>query len=152
MGKTKTIRSASRPVPDWSIDQLPGLSPADQAHLIECGIRTTRQLFQQTRTPLQRQTLATQIQTHIQYVNKWAALADLARLPAVGCQYCGLLLHAGVSSVMQLAQTPLPRLHRQVLKFQVATLQRQDLCPSLGEVSEWIAQAKVVVRQGEARK
>ncbi|NEO63853.1 MAG: DUF4332 domain-containing protein, partial [Moorea sp. SIO4G2] len=41
-----------------------------------------------------------------QYVNKWVALADLARIPSIGCQYCGLVLHAGICSLTQLAQTP----------------------------------------------
>jgi hypothetical protein len=129
---------------NWAIAQLPGLSPQNQAGLASCGIQTTLQLLQQTRTPAQRQALATQLQIHIQHLNKWVALANLARIPAVGCQYCGLLLHAGISSPAQLVQTPLPRLHRQILKFQVATLQRQDLCPPLEQVEQWIQQAKWV--------
>jgi predicted flap endonuclease-1-like 5' DNA nuclease len=144
MGKIKPSRAVLRPSMDWAIDQLPGLSTTDQAHLMECGIWTTGQLFQQTRTLPQRQAVASKLQTPIQYINKWAALADLARIPAVGCQYCGLLLHAGVASVAQLAQTPLPRLHQQMLKLQVAMMQRRDLCPSLEEVSEWIKQAKAI--------
>lgn len=133
--------------PDPSVAQLPGLSEADQTQLINCGICTVQQLWQQTRTSAQRQTLANRLQTHPQHVNKWAALADLARIPAVGCQYCGLLLHAGISSPTQLAQTSLPRLHRQVMKLQVAMMQRQDLCPSLEQVAQWIRQAQQINRQ-----
>lgn len=129
----------------WLIAQLPGLSAEDQSHLAGCGIQTTQQLLQQTKTPLQRQTLVAKLQIHIQHVNKWVALADLARVPAVGCQYCGLLLHAGISSPVQLAQTPLPRLHKQILKLHIAMMQRQDFCPTLGEVSRWIEQAKQIV-------
>lgn len=142
------IPSPSRPRPtgDWAIDRLPGLSAENRSHLQAQGIQTTRQLFQQTRTPRQRQDLASRLQIHIQHVNKWAALADLSRIPAIGCQFCGLLLHAGISSVNQLAEMPLPRLHRLILRLQVANLQRQDLCPTIGQMADWIEQAKQVAR------
>jgi hypothetical protein len=142
----KTTQRHSPRSSNWAIAQLPGLSAQDQSRLAACGIQTTFQLLSQARTASQRQALATQLQTHTQYVNKWVALADLARIPAVGCQYCGLLLHAGISSPSQLAQTPLPRLHRQILKLQVAMMQRQDLCPSLNEVAQWIEQAQGLIR------
>ncbi|WP_088892128.1 DUF4332 domain-containing protein [Leptolyngbya ohadii] len=144
-----TIPSPSRPrrTGDWAIDQLPGLSDENRSHLQAQGIETTRQLFQQTRTPKLRQELASRLQIHIQHVNKWAALADLSRVPAIGCQYCGLLLHAGISSVRQLAETPLPRMHRLMLRLQVAYLRRQDLCPSIEQIATWIEQAKQIVRQ-----
>lgn len=142
-------RSQSRQPHGCLIAQMPGLNLQDQTLLLNCGIETTQQLLHATRTPLQRQALANQMQTHLQRVNKWVALADLARIPAVGCRYCGLLLHAGISSPAQLAQTPLPRLHRQILKLQVAMMQRQDLCPSLDQMAEWIAQAKQITRKDE---
>ena len=129
---------------DWSIDQLPGLSTDDHNRLIASGIQTTLQLLQQGKTPEKRGILASQLQIPIRHINKWVALADLARIPGVGCQYCGLLLHAGVASPTQLAKTPLDRLHRQMLKLQVATLQRRDLCPAIGEVEQWSQQARVL--------
>ena len=129
---------------NWSIAQLPGLSGLNQSQLQECGIATTRQLLQKTRTPDQRLALAHQLQIHIKYVNKWVALADLARIPSVGCQYCGLLLHAGVASVILLAQLPPHRLHQQILRLHVATMQRRDLCPSVEQVQSWIQQARML--------
>ncbi|MFM7425227.1 MAG: DUF4332 domain-containing protein [Elainella sp.] len=144
-------QSASR-VLHWPIAQLPGLNPQDQAQLDACGIQTTYQLLQRTRTAAQRQALATQLQTRTQRVNKWVALADLAQLPAVGCDYCGLLLHAGVSSVAQLAEISLPRLHQQILKLQVAMMQRPDLCPGVDQVGEWIAEAQRFQRSRSPRQ
>lgn len=145
------VPSPSRPrhTGDWAIDRLPGLSAENRSQLQAQGIQTTRQLFQQTRTPRQRQELASRLQIHIQHVNKWAALADLSRVPAIGCQFPGLLLHAGISSVSQLAEMPLPRLHRLILRLQVANLQRQDLCPSVGQIADWIEQAKQVAKRGD---
>lgn len=129
---------------NWPIDRLPGLSPQDCAQLLECGITTTGQLMVKAGTKANRQLLANQLQRPVQYVNKWVAMADLARLPGVGCEYCGLLLHAGVASVHQLAQISAHRLHQQILRLQVATMQRRDLCPSVDRVSEWIQQAQLV--------
>ena len=135
-----TIQSCS-----WSIEQLAGLSKENQLQLLELGIKTTGELLQIANTPTAKLELANRLQLHIQYINKWVALADLARIPSVGCQYCGLLLHAGIASVSQLAQTPIHRLHPQILRLQVATMQRKDLCPSVEQVQLWIQQAQKTI-------
>jgi hypothetical protein len=142
----ETLRSDSEAVRsrNWSIAQLPGISAEDQAKLADCGIHTTFDLLKQTKTAAQKQAIASQLQIHIQHVNKWVALADLARIPSVGCEYCGLLLHAGIASPAQLSQIALPRVHRQILKLHVATMQRQDLSPSLDQVAKWIEQARIL--------
>ncbi|WP_138499042.1 DUF4332 domain-containing protein [Nostoc sp. PA-18-2419] len=129
---------------DWPIEQLPGLSQDEQSRLQNCGIPTTVALLKQGKTPQARLALANKLQIHLQYVNKWMALADLARIPSVGTQYCGLLLHAGIGSVAQLTQTPAHRLHRQILRLQVATIQRRDLCPAIELVQQWSQEAKMV--------
>ena len=74
-------------------------------------------------------------------------MAELASIPAVGCQYCGLLVHAGIASIPQLAQTSIQQLHRQILRFQVANLQRRDLCPDIAMMLAWIEQAKILTRE-----
>ena len=134
-------RSAIKPC-DWPIEQLPGLSHQEQCLLLEGGITSTLTLIHKASTPANRQTTANRLQLHIQHLNKWVALADLARIPSVGCQYCGLLLHVGISSVTQLAQIPVHRLHRQILRLQVAVMQRRDLCPSIEQVQQWVQQAR----------
>ena len=131
-------------VRDWPIAHLPGLSKENQSQLEECNITTTEQLIRMTKTPAAKVLLANQLQINIQYVNKWVAMANLARIPSVGCQYCGLLLHAGVASAAQLAQMPVERLHQQVLRLHVATMQRNDLTPSVDRVQKWVQQARLV--------
>ncbi|NDJ17154.1 DUF4332 domain-containing protein [Myxacorys almedinensis A] len=132
----------SVPSANWSIDQLPGLSSTDLKRLHAHGIRTTFNLLSLGHTPEKRRILASTLETHIQHINKWIALADLARIPSVGCQHCGLLLHAGVVSPTQLVQTPIARLHRQMLKLQVAMMQRRDLCPTIDQINRWVGQAR----------
>ena len=131
-------------VRDWPIAHLPGLSKENQSQLEECSITTTGQLIRMTKTPAAKALLAHQLQVNIQDVNKWVAMANLARIPSVGCQYCGLLLHAGVPSAEQLAQMPVEILHQQILKLHVATMQRNDLTPSVDRVQKWIQQARLV--------
>ncbi|GAX35615.1 DUF4332 domain-containing protein [Nodularia sp. NIES-3585] len=130
---------------DWPIEQLPGLSQEEQAKLQNCGITTTKELFKQGKTAETRVILASKLQVNLQYVNKWIALADLARIPGIGLQYSGLLLHSGIGSVAQLAQTPTHRLHQQMMRLQVSTMQRRDLCPTIDVVQQWSQQAQIVL-------
>ncbi|RMF27005.1 MAG: DUF4332 domain-containing protein [Cyanobacteria bacterium J083] len=130
----------------WEIKDLPGLSVAQQQLLLEHGINNTQQLLTLTHNPTAKQTLANKLKVHIKYINKWSALADIARLPSVNCQYCGLLLHAGIASVRQLAMTPIEKLQRQILKLHVATMQRGDLSPAVGKLKQWILEAEILAR------
>lgn len=127
---------------DWSLDQLPGLDAQAQALLRDRGILTTLQLLKAAQTPPQKIQLAQIARVPVNAVVKWVALADLARVPDVGCVFCGLLLHAGIASVTQLAQTPPHRLTQQILRLQVSMMQRRDLCPSVNEVTRWVQQAR----------
>ena len=129
---------------DWPIEQLPGLSKENQEKLKSLGINNTQDLLKITKTKENKQHLANQLKCQLQLINKWAALADLARVPSIGCDYCGLILHSGIISVNQLSQTSVSFLHRQILKLQVATLQRKDLCPSPDVVKIWINEAKII--------
>ncbi|WP_413159951.1 DUF4332 domain-containing protein [Capilliphycus salinus ALCB114379] len=128
---------------DWPISQLPGLTSSNQKLLSEkCEITTTAELLKKGRTQAQKMMLANLLQTTLREVSKWVAMADLARIPSVGCQYCGLLLHAGIGSVTQLAQMPVHRLHQQILRLHVITMQRRDLCPSVALVQRWVREAQ----------
>ena len=128
----------------WPIEQLPGLSQKEQAQLKSVGITTTQVLLNQTKTQAQKHALANQLNSSVQLIGKWVALADLARVSTVGCDYCGLILHSGIISVQQLAAANIAQLHRQILKLQVTMLQRSDLCPSLAMVQTWIQEAKAL--------
>ncbi|MEM6451149.1 MAG: DUF4332 domain-containing protein [Cyanobacteria bacterium P01_D01_bin.105] len=129
---------------NYSIDQLPGLSAAQIAQLHQLGIATTLDLLRQGNRLPQRQQLSKQLSTNIRDINKWVALANLARIPGVGCIYCGLLLHAGVSTPQQLSSMTVQRLHPQLLRLQVQLFNRADLAPSVGQVAGWINQAKAM--------
>lgn len=138
-----SITSQSLSSLNFPIDQLPGLSAEDCKKLIDCGITSTRTLLQKAgRNRSQKEALAIALGVRLQLLTKWLAFADLARIPAVGCQHCGLIVHSGIISLEQLAQTPLDKLHKNIMRLQVQNLQRADLCPNLGEMSIWIKQAQ----------
>ncbi len=137
--KPAGIASAS-----WAIDLLPGLAADDAARLLEHDIHTTLNLAKLGSTQDKRNLLANELQVPIRQLNKWVALANLARIPSVGCEYAGLLLHSGIASPQQLAQTSIGQLHRQLLRLYVSTMQRRDLCPTTDYISLWIQQARVL--------
>lgn len=128
----------------WPISQLPGFPDRYQAELKQQGITTTGSLLKNANTPERKLALAHHLGIHIQYVNKWVALAELAGIPSVGCEYSGLLLHAGVGSVKLLAQMPVYKIHQQILRLQVAMMQRKDLCPTPDQVAKWVQEAKLL--------
>ncbi len=128
----------------WSIDRLPGIMRSQIELLEKNNITDTKILLKLTRSPESKQALASKLQLNQKYISKWVALADLARIPSVGDKYCGLLLHGGIISVAQLTQTPFHRLHRQIVRLQVATLQRKDLSPSVEQVKKWVEEAKLL--------
>lgn len=131
---------------NWAIEQLPGISDQQQQKLKALNIFTTIDLLRMTRGQSARLQLAQQLNSHIKHINKWTALAQLASLPSVGCEYCGLLLHAGISSPQQLALLSVARLHTQIRRLQVKLMQRNDLSPDTAQVSQWIAEAKQLYR------
>ncbi|BAZ15953.1 hypothetical protein NIES4071_78260 [Calothrix sp. NIES-4071] len=144
MSRLKQTRMSRVLSCNWSVEELPGLSEQDKLQLHNCGIDSTNQLVKEGKTLQKRTELANKLQMHLTYINKWIALADLARVPSIGTEYCGLLLHAGVISVVQLAQIPTHRLHKQILRLQVATMQRSDLCPAVDVVQQWIQEAQAI--------
>jgi hypothetical protein len=127
---------------NFPIQTLPGLSAPQAQALADLGLTTTEHLRRQGQSVAQRQTLAKTLAVPERYIAKWVILADLARLPSVGCTYNGLLLHAGVISVAQLADSAPPTLYTQIKRLHVKTMQRADLCPGPDQVSTWIQQAK----------
>lgn len=128
---------------NFSIEQLPGLSAKDCAIFKNQGIITTQDLLQRAgRSRSQQEALAAALGMRWQFLYKWLVFADLARISGIGCQYCGLIVHSGIGSIEQLAQTPVGKLHAGIKRLQVQTLQRTDLCPSLQEMSSWIRQAQ----------
>jgi uncharacterized protein YciW len=50
-----------------------------------------------------------------------------------------------IQYVNKLAQMPAHKIHQQLLRLHVATLQRRDLCPDISQVQNWIKQAQGII-------
>lgn len=124
---------------------LPGMTEEQVALLHQAGLQTTADLLKATRSPTDLRAIAQSVHLPLRYVQKWSALAELAQLPSVGCQHCGLLLHSGVASVAQLAAQPPGRLHTRIRKLHTMTLRRTDLCPTPDQVVQWVREAKYTI-------
>ncbi len=132
----------------YPIEQLPGMT-TDYAHqLSELGLNDTQQLYQFGQSVQRCRQLANQLKLPQRYITKWVVLSALARVPRVGCEYNGLLLHAGICSVEQLAGSNTQVLYPRIKRLYVSTMQRSDLCPSPDLVTLWIHNAKVTLNQG----
>jgi Domain of unknown function (DUF4332) len=131
---------------NWSLEHLPGLSEADRTTLHALGIKSTFHLLRQAWTSSGKEDLSARSGIHIQHIQKWVALCDLARVPSVGCDYCGVLLHSGIATLEQLARTPAGPLHRQIMKLQVALFRNRDRCPNAGQINLWTQQANTLIQ------
>jgi Domain of unknown function (DUF4332) len=127
---------------NWPIADLPGLEPTLRSDLETAGLIDTQQLLGLTTD--QQVVLAATIKLPLRHIQKLLALANLAQVPSIGCQYCGLLLHAGIASVEQLGQTPAHQVHRSILRLQVGLMQRRDLTPTVDQVQKWVQQAQQI--------
>lgn len=126
----------------WPICNLPGLDADEATQLATLEINTTADLLRLCLGQDDRHHISQKLHIPSHTLDKWVALAKLAQLPSVGCQYCGVLLHSGVASTHLLSQLPIAQVHRQILRFYVAQLQRPDLSPSFQQVSQWIREAQ----------
>ncbi|NBD17860.1 MAG: DUF4332 domain-containing protein [Cyanobacteria bacterium] len=130
----------------WPIANLPRLDESTRSRLEALGIHTTQDLLQKAQTAVEKSAIAQQLQLKPQQINKWLIMADLARVESVGCEYCGLLLHAGIASISQLSQMHPQKLHRQILRLQVSLFKRKDCCPPVETVQKWIIDARQLAR------
>jgi Domain of unknown function (DUF4332) len=128
----------------WPIASLPGVEEQLQQNLAALGITDTQRLLRVSAT--KHIALAAQLERPLRHLQKIIALASLAQVPSVGCEYCGLLLHGGIASIEQLSSTSPQQIHRSILRLHVGLLQRRDLTPTVDRVQLWVEQAKQILQ------
>jgi hypothetical protein len=124
------------------LDQLPAVSDETAEKLQQLGIVTNLDLLRSAGLKSQWQTLAEQAGVTVQQINRWVVLADLSRVPSIGAVYANFLLQIGICSTLQLANTPIGDLQRQVTRYQMPILKQASLCPDMGLIATWSTQAK----------
>jgi Domain of unknown function (DUF4332) len=128
----------------WPIASLPGVDEKLQQDLAALGITDTQRLLKVSEA--KHVALAAELERPLRQLKKIMALASLAQVPAVGCEYCGLLLHGGIASIEQLSSTRPQLIHRSILRLHVGLLQRRDLTPTVDRVQLWVEQAKQILQ------
>jgi predicted flap endonuclease-1-like 5' DNA nuclease len=134
-------------VNSYPLETLPGLETTYEQHLATLGIHTTVDLCRQGQSDQQQQALAQTLRVPQRYITKWVVLAELSRVPGVGCQFCGVLLHSGISSVRQLATSSPQTLYHQVRRLNVTAMGRVDQCPTPDQIQRWIQDARLLLRR-----
>ncbi len=130
------------------IEDIEGIGPTYAKKLVEAGVTTTEDLLQAGMTPKERENLAAKTGISEKLILEWVNLADLFRIKGVGEEYSDLLKEAGVDTVAELAMRNAENLHAKILEINNAKkLVRRP--PTLGEIKQWIDQAKKLPRKIE---
>jgi predicted flap endonuclease-1-like 5' DNA nuclease len=124
---------------------IEGVGDVYAAKLREAGIATTEALLEEGKTPQGRKAIVAKTGIAASLILEWVNHVDLFRIKGVGEEYADLLEEAGVDTVPELAQRKAENLHAAL----VATNEQKKLVrqlPTLGQVGQWIDQAKVLPR------
>jgi predicted RecB family nuclease len=127
----------------YPIADLHGVAPIVADTFRSVGIRTTRKLLEEARSPGRRKALADKTGVSEKDILRWANLADRMRIKGVGEDYAQLLKAAGVDTVRELQYRNPGNLAKAM-----ATANKQhklvELLPSEKAVVRWIAHAKTL--------
>jgi predicted flap endonuclease-1-like 5' DNA nuclease len=128
------------------LEYIEGIGPVYASRLNEVGIKNPLDLLESGATPRGRADIAEQTGISSKLILTWVNHVDLYRLKGVGSEYADLLEAAGVDTVVELATRNPENLHNTLLAVNSdKDLVRQP--PSLGQVEDWIEQAKNLPRK-----
>lgn len=128
-----------------SLIKIEGIGEKYATKLKMLGVSTTEALLERGKTPKGRQELSEKTGITEKQILEWVNLADLFRIKGVGEEYSDLLEEAGVDTVVELAQRNGDNLYQSLL----AANREKKLVrkmPTLGQVKDWIEQAKKLPR------
>ncbi|MBN2386723.1 MAG: DUF4332 domain-containing protein [Anaerolineales bacterium] len=125
---------------------IEGIGEVSAKKLANAGVRSMGDLLEKGATPAGRKTIAGQSGISDALILEWVNHVDLYRIKGVGSEYSDLLEDAGVDTVVELAQRNAPNLHGKMVEVNKAKKKVRKL-PTLGQVEDWIAQAKKLPRK-----
>lgn len=124
-----------------NIKDIEGIGPAYAKKLEKAGIRTTDALLKAGASAKGRKELAAETGISETLILEWVNLADLYRISGIGSEYADLLEEAGVDTVAELAKRVAANLYQKMAEVNQAK-NLVNRMPGLGQVSDWIEQAK----------
>jgi len=110
------------------------------------GITTTAKLLKQGAMPKGRDEIAHKTGISRNLILEWVNHADLYRIKGVAEEYSDLLEEAGVDTIPELAQRNPTNLYAKLVEVNDQKHLVRQL-PSQRQVTDWIAQAKVMPRK-----
>jgi predicted flap endonuclease-1-like 5' DNA nuclease len=128
-----------------SLKDIEGIGATYAEKLNQAGPASTDALLSAGSTPKGRADLAATTGIGEALILRWVNMSDLFRIKGVGEQYSDLLEAAGVDTVVELAQRRPENLQAKMTEVnEERNLVRR--VPTLGEVSDWVEQAKALPR------
>ncbi len=128
------------------IIDIEGIGPYYTQRLSAVGITTTAKLLKQGSMPKGRYEIAHKTGISGNLILEWVNHADLYRIKGVAEEYSDLLEEAGVDTIPELAQRNPANLYAKLVEVNDQKHLVRQL-PSQRQVTDWIAQAKVMPRK-----
>ncbi len=120
------------------------LDQTEASRLVEFGIESTDRLLLIGAHKQGREDIAAETDIDEDTLLRLVHLADMMRVDGVGTEYCGLLDHAGVRTLKQLARRSPERLFNDLQELNEDGRVVRRL-PSAPDVSSWVEQATALV-------
>jgi len=128
-----------------ALTKIEGIGPAYAEKLKAAGIGSIETLLETGASSKGRKSLAESTGISDKLILEWTNRADLFRVPGIGEEYSDLLEHAGVDTVLELAQRNAENLHKKMAEVNDAKKVVRQL-PSEKQVAAWIESAKTLPR------
>jgi predicted flap endonuclease-1-like 5' DNA nuclease len=128
-----------------SLIKVEGIGEVYAKKLIEVGIATTGALLEKGATPKGRKEIAEAADISHKLVLRWVNLVDLFRVKGIGEEYADLLEAAGVDTVPELKQRNPDNLFKKMKEVNKEKKLVRHM-PGLGQVADWVTQAKTLPR------
>jgi predicted flap endonuclease-1-like 5' DNA nuclease len=128
-----------------AISQIRGISEELVDRLKLLGILTSDHLLDAARTPIGRLALAEELGVSTRVIMDLAHRADLARVKGIGRVFSGMLEHAGVDTVRELANRRPDNLYHRLAEINTDR-RLAGRMPTRRAVEKWVAQARDLPR------
>ena len=129
-----------------TILEIEGIGLEYSKKLNNANIRTTNELLDAGGTKQGRKELAEKTGISETIILEWVNMADLFRIKGIAEEYSDLLKEAGVSTVVELSRRNPENLYDTLVGVN-ETKKRVQRPPSLGQIKNWIEQAKTLDRK-----
>ena len=127
------------------LEHIKSIGESYAKKLESAGIKMIAEFLREGSTPKGRKQIADKTGISDTLILRWVNMADLFRIKGIAEEYADFLEAAGVDTVPELAQRNAEHLYNKL----VAVNEEHNMVgrmPSQNEVTEWIAQAKLLDR------